>query len=417
MEIAMMKFIDDSDKVVLLYEPDYGADWITRNLQQDGEATLSRTFTVRQDRRLDHAEKEDEYDEEFRFVIGHIADGYRHIDADCLDIKHDLLISTDIKLERKMFIGEHNVSIFSKIDELTDSQIIIGGEKEGSMPEQVFRSLLASFPTATVLRRYSQARIGYQIQNFLDLNTPVEHKLNEAIERNKRKIQNVTPSKTSASLALAEFDITKLVYVKDKLIEMLSNEQAYSENDWEKEVADLFLLLYPRYIHVFHQVTIPDTIARGRTQKQRRIDLLLVDADGYIDVIEIKRPHTGTTLRAATYRDNYIPAIELEGTVMQVRKYLHHLTRWGKDGETKLQRQYHHDLPENLKIHITNPRGIVLAGRSEALQEQQALDFEVIRRGYTDIIDIMTYDALLRRLDNMIEMLTKSSDSNNADSD
>ncbi len=82
---------------------------------------------------------------------------------------------------------------------------------------------------------------------------------------------------------------------------------------------------------------------------------------------------------------------------MQVEKYLFHLNRWGKQGEKRLQNKFGSQLPEGLAIRIVNPGGMIIMGR-DTLSDPQRDDFEIIRRKYRSIIDIITYDDLLHRL-------------------
>jgi hypothetical protein len=44
-----------------------------------------------------------------------------------------------------------------------------------------------------------------------------------------------------------------------------------------------------------------------------------------------------------------------------------------------------------------------------ALDASQQLDLEIIKRKYANMIDILTYDDLLRRLDNIISSLRRRS--------
>lgn len=62
-------------------------------------------------------------------------------------------------------------------------------------------------------------------------------------------------------------------------------------------------------------------------------------------------------------------------------------------------------LPERMEIKIINPQGILLAGRSNEFTEEQKQDFELIKRQYKHVVDIMTYDDLLFRLGNIIKSL------------
>lgn len=46
-------------------------------------------------------------------------------------------------------------------------------------------------------------------------------------------------------------------------------------------------------------------------------------------------------------------------------------------------------------------------GRSNHFNEQQKSDFELIKRQYKHIAEIMTYDDLLHRIDNIIAALSQ----------
>ena len=61
---------------------------------------------------------------------------------------------------------------------------------------------------------------------------------------------------------------------------------------------------------------------------------------------------------------------------------------------------------EGFPIQILNPQGILLLGRSNEFTSQQRSDFELIKRQYKHIADIMTYDDLLSRLKNIITALS-----------
>lgn len=97
---------------------------------------------------------------------------------------------------------------------------------------------------------------------------------------------------------------------------------------------------------------------------------------------------------------------------MQAEKYLFHLSKWGVDGEDELTSRYGSSLPAGLKIKVTSPKALLLLGRDRrpdgtaALGESQAFDLEVIKRKYANMMDIVTYDDLLRRLERIIASLT-----------
>lgn len=66
-------------------------------------------------------------------------------------------------------------------------------------------------------------------------------------------------------------------------------------------------------------------------------------------------------------------------------------------------------MPKNFQIHITNPAAIIIMGRKVGLSKEQLQDFEVIKRKYKNVVDIITYDDLLNRLNSIIEQLEISS--------
>ena len=87
---------------------------------------------------------------------------------------------------------------------------------------------------------------------------------------------------------------------------------------------------------------------------------------------------------------------------MQAEKYLFHLSKWEKNGEDDSQRRKRSELPTGLKIKISNPKAMLIYGRDNEFDEQQKLDFEIIRRKYADMMDIINYDDLLRRIENIL---------------
>lgn len=63
-------------------------------------------------------------------------------------------------------------------------------------------------------------------------------------------------------------------------------------------------------------------------------------------------------------------------------------------------------LPEEVIPQVLNPKGILLIGRSNGFNEQQTRDFELIKRQYKNIADIMTYDDLISRFERIIDSLS-----------
>ena len=182
---------------------------------------------------------------------------------------------------------------------------------------------------------------------------------------------------------------------------MLEEQESYTEPIWQKEILQIIRLLYPKYITVLNEVKIKTEDTRAK-----QIDYALIDSNGNIDVIELKRPQNKHLItKNKSYRNNYIPLRDLSGTIMQIEKYIYYLTRWGRKGEESLTKTYQDkkEIPSNFSLKITNPMGFIIMGRDENLNPEQKKDFEVIKRKYKNIIDIITYDDLLRRLEFIIK--------------
>jgi len=402
-------FDERGDQLVLSYAPDdlRSPEWVDEKLAQDGHTTISRVLTVQRADLLDRTADLDEEDPEGavrEFVVGRIEGDYRVIRADVLGLKHDLKIAKGIPLSRKTFVAERDISVFGRIDDLVDQQIVVGGEDEGAIPQQEFARLLRMFPTTTELRLYSWSRVSRIIGEYFESMTGAEEKLAEHLARRERELSGSTVAAERLPAA-NELELEKFTYVRDRIEEMLADAEAYSEADWQRTVADLFLLIFPQYIAVLQKVRVKERYSNRPRATDRELDLVLVAASGTIDILEIKKPFSNGLMSVRQYRDNHVPVRELSGTIMQVEKYLFYLSKSGPDGEKAIFERHKAELPAGLDVKIINPKAFVLAGRDENFSGQQASDFEFVRRKYANVVDIITYDDLLRRLDNILSAL------------
>ena len=76
-------------------------------------------------------------------------------------------------------------------------------------------------------------------------------------------------------------------------------------------------------------------------------------------------------------------------------------------GEKKLREIYKNQL-HGVEIKIRNPKSIIILGRSNNMSDEQKSDFEIIKRKYSNMTDIITYDDLLCRLKNIINKFSKN---------
>lgn len=397
MTIHLLK---STQTLLLNYEPDrYNGveDWVSKRLSEDGEVCISKVFHFTED----HVVENEHDDGEWNFRLGVLRNDYFVIDKDILDISYDLRIHESCSITLKMFVANRGLSVFRNIDNVLSEPITIGGKDESSIPLIDFRQVLQQFPTNTELNHYVRSRITRILKDYFETTTDAQSKFESYLNK-KRTIQRAYREPLSK-----EYEVEKYEFIRDELIEMLKFPDAYQEKAWQNSILRFLLLLFPKYIAVLDNLHIKDFYSNPSKTTNRYIDLTLVDVNGHIDVIEIKRPFANSLISKGKYRNNYTPKKELSGSVMQVEKYIFHLSKWGRDGEKEIRTKRSAELPKNLAPKITNPKGMIILGREKDLTNEQLFDFEFIKRKYSNIIDIITYDDLLGRLNNIIEMMKR----------
>lgn len=405
----MLKFQITTTSVDLEYEGDLGANnkWVWDELMTKNKTRISRVFLfTRADLLNPPSATQDFEDYEYRFRFATFDNGYVRISGRILEIKNDLLISRDVTLKRAFFVAERNVSIFRRLSELLEHSdpIVIGGALPDAIPIDVFNELLKKFPNTYELNRYADARVHTILSQYLDDMSDARGRYERYLNKNK----SITTTKIDLN-ALKKLEIEKYILIRDLIENSLATKKNWSEGDWQKLMLSFLLLLFPKYIMVLENVTIHDYYSNPNKKTDRFIDIALVDANGNLDVIEVKKPFDDKILRKSQYRGNSIPTSELSGSIMQAEKYLFHLSKWGVKGEDILTKKYATELPLDMKIRISNPKAIIIVGRDQIgttnMTGSQMLDFEIIKRKYANMMDIITYDDLLRRLNNTITAL------------
>ena len=369
-------------------------------LNKGDEWRISHSFIVYKK----HFRFEDTEQNEIQFCVGTVYDEYTLIDSDVIGTEHKFYFSNAIKLDKRYFVAYRNISILLKIDHVVNQDVYIGGNHaEGYIPVETFELLIKKFPKTAELDYYAHARIATIIKEFYPNAEQHEIKFNKYMERQEKRLssifsQNVqTVFKKNATIEFQQFKI-----LKHDLIELLNKADSISEHIWQEQIHGLLRLLYPKYIAGIREVVI-----KGVDCHDKRPDFLLVDANGYIDILEIKRPSVQLLTEQSSYRNNYVPVRDLAGAVQQIEKYVYCLNVWGKEGEQELQKKLFSKLPVTVTPKIVNPQGILIMGRSNQFNYQQKDDFELIKRQYKHIAEIMTYDDLVQRIENIMAALYK----------
>ena len=390
----MITFEKRKKIIILKYSSDGSLAWLTDRFKNDEGYTFSHTFHLT---KSDLVEKfDDKLINENKecgsldFKFGVSKGEYYKIKKTILGMKNALYIHKNTKLEKKLFIAEYKISIFKCIDDLVSEPIHLGGEDKHAISYNNFQNLLKRFPNTTEKAKYCQARLSVILASYFKSSMDVQEKYEKYMNR-KKSFQG-----SNLLQKFGDYEKNKYLIILQKLESMLRDKDNYNEIYWQKEIIEILCLIFPKYVKAFKNVKIKDSYKKN---KKRELDYLLIDSEGHIDIVEIKKPLDGQIVSKTNYyRENHVPMSALSGTVMQVEKYILHLNKWGGVGENILNKEYKERLPFDLKIKITNPGAMIILGRSNNLNTEQKMDFEIIKRKYKNIIDIITYDDLIRRL-------------------
>lgn len=391
----------EKDHLVLYYEAEYpignNAKWILSKLELEKNYTITNCFHFNRDDIIDYDKKE------YNFVKFKIADlislnntKYYKIPKRILNVHFDLLFEESCDIWIDYFLTKRKLSIFRMIDEIgIGNCLIVGGKEENSISEKEYKKILDSLPSSHELDLYDNARVYSILKNYFSVNKDKEFQFNRYVEKRtitKEKINN---------LNLAEIDIERYSYILELLKQMLENELSYSEADWQREIIKIIQIIFPKYVIAVRE----SKILKGIAKKDKHIDILLGDINGNIDIIEIKKPAGIELLRKNPYRDNYIPSAALQGAIMQTEKYIFYLMKNGKIAEESLDKQTENIRDKDYHFKIINPKSIIIMGHSSKYTQQQKDDFEVIKRKYTNVVDIISYEDLIHRVETIINAL------------
>lgn len=402
----------EPDRLIIVYSPMNGVDFIDINLQgsrgEEAEQKIKRIFSFR---RSDAIDLGDSNKASRSFVLGKTDpenSEYYRIDGRILNMDNDLLIYKRTKIDINWFAPIQSykygvITIFDKIDRLVSENIVIGGNLERAIPEAEWNAIVDNFPSQTEISHYYNSRVQALLEDYFTTMPDSKSKLVKYIEKREvaRASRNSANGFDAYDKGISKFEVEKYSSLVERLEELLANE-AVSEKDWEREILKMIMLLYPKYVAIIPQMKITENLTKsdGRPT-ERYFDIVLVDADGHLDLVEIKKPSASSIFRNVTDHDNAVPSLSLTKAVMQMEKYILYLQKGGYTLEKRLNEKYGDRLPNKIKIRVVNPKGILILGRRTRSKAFET-DFEVLRRKYANILDILTYDDLISNFKNII---------------
>lgn len=390
--------------IVLNYYPRDGTKWIsdifnetdpTNTYHRDDDGVpcvylLNKQFTLRQKNVVNIDE------DSISFNVAKLIDGYYVFDSSILADGYSLKIERYSKIPLDYFLDIKRNHVFKILSEIVGPNIVIG-DKEGEISPAMLVSAYHKYPTQIELKRYVKKRVADVLIGEMDLSRDYEKSFQRYVEK------RVGKTKVAISPDISILECEKYRYILNKLEGMLEAEGEYSETQWQVEIMKIILLLYPKYVCAFRETVLEKSFGHGK-----RVDFMLVDSYGYVDVVEIKKP-SYLVINVRPMRNNYVPSSIVSSTVIQVENYLFVLSRWGECGEEKITEKYRSKIPEYIKsIKISNPRGMIIIGNSTGLNDEQVHALELIKRQYARVVDFMTYDDMIELLRRLVEKFEKN---------
>ena len=168
----------------------------------------------------------------------------------------------------------------------------------------------------------------------------------------------------------------------DKFEEMLEDD--LTEHEWQKWFQENSWVLGTEYVRILEERSI-DT--------QNITDFLMEAYDGFIDIVEIKRPDGNLNFWAKSKdHDNYVPDQDLVKAITQASKYIYEIER--EANSIKF-------LERVGGVKTIKPRCVLIFGRSDDWNDEQKESFRILNSNYNNL-SIMTYDHVLERAKRMI---------------
>lgn len=221
------------------------------------------------------------------------------------------------------------------------------------------------------------------IKAFIPLTNPYERENAEQIKAlfslpDKKKIvefllsNDVIPEELSAGLLSA-----KRINSINQYESMLNGNLV--EADWQKWFEENSWVLGSEFVRVLDERII-DT--------KNISDFLMEAYDGFLDIVEIKRPEGDMTFWAKSQdHGNYYPSTDLVKAITQASKYIYEVERESNSNKFLTQVD---------GVRTVKPRCILIFGRSVNWNPEQIEAFRILNSEYHNI-SILTYDHVLDR--------------------
>lgn len=388
--MAKFTFKKDKEKLKCIYQFDGWVGFDLEKLNTEDGIPIRRTFFINRDTKYKIID-----DDTIEFVIGELDGDYYKLDKNVFQTNNIFYFQKDFKLKANYFFQLNKISILRKIDKVITNDLYIGGKVLNAIPEDIYINMIKNFPNTTECIKYQNMRIEFLCESYI---SPIKNNKQDYIDYVNKKDEKITNVGLNINEEIVNSELIKYEYILSKLKVMLNESEKYSEDDWQIAIAKILMLLNSNYIGFLEKLRIPIE----EEGEFREPDFLLVDASGFIDIIEIKKADNIQILNKREYRNNFIPSQELSGAIMQCNKYCFWLTQNRKNNEALISKKIKEKYGIDMNINIRSPKFTIILGRSIDFTERQKKDFKTIKNQYNNVNEILTYDDIIIKLERII---------------
>lgn len=313
-------------------------------------------------------------------------------------------------------------SVFSA---LNSHEIFIGGKAEESIALETVKFLKKHLVKKSEAETYINQQNSILMQEFFEDTNLLEVQEKLTNQQRKRSIKD----DVMGPIALDHDDQNIIKTVNNILEEhlnelksMLSDQSKKGRNFVQNEkkyqvmLLKIFPYIFPQYTHFIREFEFK---IDGNSQKNTDIpDFLALNSDLSVDVIEIKTPYKRIFTKTR-YRENYIFDREVLGLITQTQKYIYNLERNSVQEEENILKKFQ-EKPDfsGSEINIASPKGIVIVGRgpqndpklSTDEKKEINLSLSIMKNRYQDILDFLTFDDVVDRIERVIARSTSHID-------
>ncbi len=278
--------------------------------------------------------------------------------------------------------GKEDISLklgrYKKPKEILDDEVpeSLQPKSELTLDDEEFKALIEF-----LREHYEPFRQG--VKAFIPLDKPYENENAAQIRAlfslpDKQKLiqfilsNNVIPE--DLAIGLQQANRVRAIKEFGKMLEQDRKEDAWQEwfqkNSWVLG-SEFVRILDERHIDV-----------------QNISDFLMEAYDGFLDIVEIKRPEGDLRFWAASLdHGNYVPSSDLTKAVMQASRYIYEVER--EANSVKF-------LERVGQVKTVKPRCILIFGRSNDWSSNQIETYRIMNAGFHNLT-VMTYDHVLKR--------------------